>query len=147
MSALFLVDGEEYASASHFNVRAISSDLFLPIDFKKEVENAVEQNQTKLEYQNENGETEVYTIERNNEQYTVKKEMSTQVNKTYEAPSLNHWLGTDGNGMDVITRLMYGGRISLLIGFVVVILEIVLGIAIGGIAGYFGGWFCFTQGK
>ena len=140
MSALFLINGEEYASASHFNVRAISPDIFLTIDFKNEIESAVEQNQTKLEYQNEDGETEVYTILRNNKQYTVKKEMRTQVNRTYESPSLTHWLGTDGNGMDVITRLMYGGRISLLIGFVVVILEIVLGIVIGGIAGYFGGW-------
>ncbi|RDY29064.1 ABC transporter permease, partial [Lachnotalea glycerini] len=72
--------------------------------------------------------------------YTLKRELSTQVNNTYESPSWQHWLGTDGNGMDVMTRLMYGGRISLLIGFVVVILEIVLGIIIGGIAGYFGGW-------
>jgi peptide/nickel transport system permease protein len=140
MSAVFIANGEEYASASHFNVKAMSSDVFLTIDFKKAIEDAVEKNESKLEYVNESGETEQYTIERNNEQYTVRREMSTQVNSTYEAPSWKHWLGTDGNGMDVLTRLMYGGRISLLIGFVVVILEIVLGILIGGIAGYFGGW-------
>ena len=42
--------------------------------------------------------------------------------------------------MDMMTRLMFGGRISLLIGFVVILIEIVLGMLVGGIAGYFGGW-------
>ena len=49
-------------------------------------------------------------------------------------------MGTDGNGMDMLTRLMYGGRISLTIGFIVVIFEIILGIIVGGLSGYFGGW-------
>ena len=40
----------------------------------------------------------------------------------------------------MLTRLMYGGRISLMIGFVVIVIEIVLGIIIGGCSGYFGGW-------
>lgn len=51
-----------------------------------------------------------------------------------------HWLGTDENGWDVFTRLMLGGRISLTIGFVVVILETIMGVILGGLAGYFGGW-------
>lgn len=55
-------------------------------------------------------------------------------------PSIDHFLGTDEQGMDVFVRLMYGGRISLMIGFIVVILETVLGIILGGIAGYFGKW-------
>jgi peptide/nickel transport system permease protein len=42
--------------------------------------------------------------------------------------------------MDVMTRLMYGGRISLMVGFVVVILETLIGVVLGGISGYFGGW-------
>ena len=42
--------------------------------------------------------------------------------------------------MDLLARLMYGGRISLLIGFVVVAIEVVLGVFVGGIAGFFGGW-------
>ena len=58
----------------------------------------------------------------------------------YASPSKTHLLGTDDKGMDVFVRLMYGGRISLLIGFIVVILETVIGIILGGIAGYFGGW-------
>lgn len=55
------------------------------------------------------------------------------------APSAEHLLGTDTHGMDVFVRLMYGGRISLTIGFIVVILETILGVILGGIAGYFGG--------
>ena len=59
---------------------------------------------------------------------------------TYSEPSKAHWLGTDRNGMDMLTRLMYGGRVSLVIGFIVVIISAVLGIILGGVAGYFGGW-------
>ena len=58
----------------------------------------------------------------------------------YAPPSATHLLGTDNFGMDVFVRLMYGGRISLLIGFIVVILETIIGIVLGGLAGYFGGW-------
>ena len=55
-------------------------------------------------------------------------------------PSITHLLGTDDKGMDVFARLMYGGRISLTIGFIVVILETLVGVILGGISGYFGGW-------
>lgn len=55
------------------------------------------------------------------------------------SPSKEHLLGTDEKAMDVFTRLMYGGRISLLIGFIVVFLETILGVILGGISGYFGG--------
>lgn len=51
-----------------------------------------------------------------------------------------HWMGTDHQGYDVFTRLMYGGRVSLTIGFVVVILETLLGVLLGGLAGFFGKW-------
>lgn len=54
--------------------------------------------------------------------------------------SADHWMGTDIDGYDVFTRLMYGGRISLTIGFVVVILETLLGVLFGALAGYFGKW-------
>ena len=54
-------------------------------------------------------------------------------------PSLAHPLGTNESGQDVLTRLMYGGRISLMVGFVVVIVEMLLGVTMGGIAGYYGG--------
>ena len=52
---------------------------------------------------------------------------------------MRHPLGTDSNGMDVLTRLMYGGRVSLIVGFVVVFIETIIGVIIGGISGYFGG--------
>lgn len=58
----------------------------------------------------------------------------------FAVPSWEHLLGTDDQGMDVFVRLMYGGRISLTIGFIVVILETLIGVILGGIAGYFGGW-------
>ncbi len=55
-------------------------------------------------------------------------------------PSSTHLLGTDDMTYDVFSRLMYGGRVSLTIGFVVVILETLLGVILGGLAGYFGKW-------
>lgn len=58
----------------------------------------------------------------------------------YADPDSVHILGTDDKGMDVFVRLMYGGRISLTIGFIVVILETLIGVFLGGISGYFGGW-------
>ena len=58
---------------------------------------------------------------------------------SYAPVSPSHPLGTDEKGMDVFIRLMYGGRVSLTLGFVVVILETILGIIMGGISGYFGG--------
>ena len=58
---------------------------------------------------------------------------------SYAPLSFNHILGTDEKGMDIFIRLMYGGRISLTLGFVVVILETIIGIILGGISGYFGG--------
>jgi peptide/nickel transport system permease protein len=56
------------------------------------------------------------------------------------APSAKHWLGTDGLGRDVLTRLIYGTRISLITGFVVVILAAAFGTIVGGVAAYARGW-------
>ncbi|MBQ8823258.1 MAG: ABC transporter permease, partial [Lachnospiraceae bacterium] len=55
-------------------------------------------------------------------------------------PSKEHWLGTDKNGMDMLTRIMYGGRVSLIIGLIVVVISTVLGVSLGGMSGFFGGW-------
>lgn len=66
-------------------------------------------------------------------------DVSTGVNNYLAPPSKEHWLGTDTNGMDVFVRLMYGGRISLTLSFMVVFLETALGIFFGGISGYCGG--------
>ncbi len=54
-------------------------------------------------------------------------------------PSAEHLLGTDEQGMDIFTRLMYGGRLSLSISFMAVLLVSAIGIVLGGIAGYYGG--------
>jgi peptide/nickel transport system permease protein len=58
---------------------------------------------------------------------------------TLEGPRARHWLGTDQYGRDLLTRLAHGGRISLLVGVVTVLAEILLGGVLGGIAGYAGG--------
>lgn len=68
------------------------------------------------------------------------QETETYVYSQYESPSAKHPLGTDTNGMDMLTRLMYGGRVSLIIGFIVVIIECLLGVILGGLSGYFGKW-------
>ncbi len=56
------------------------------------------------------------------------------------SPSAEHWLGTDANGRDVLTRIMYGGRTSLTLSLMVVLLETIIGVVLGGLAGYFGKW-------
>lgn len=53
--------------------------------------------------------------------------------------SLTHLLGTDDVGRDVLSRLMYGARLSLLVGCLVVVLSLIMGVVLGLIAGYFGG--------
>ena len=55
-------------------------------------------------------------------------------------PSRDHWLGTDALGRDVYTRLLYGGRLSLLIGVLAAVISVTLGIVVGAVAGYYGGW-------
>ena len=55
-----------------------------------------------------------------------------------EPPSLKHWLGTDDLGQDVFTRMVYGGRISLMIGFVPSLISLLLGTVLGLMAGYLG---------
>ena len=54
-------------------------------------------------------------------------------------PSTTHWLGTDIFGRDLLTQILYGGRISLAVGFVATAVALVIGVSWGAIAGYFGG--------
>ena len=68
---------------------------------------------------------------------------STRVNirgDVFEPPSTKHWLGTDGLGRDVAAGMIHGVRISLTIGLVVVGIQASIGILLGGLAGYYGGW-------
>ena len=133
-------DGEVYATVSGLLVSPQTNGIFLSLSFKEAVEQAITEKASTFTALNENGEEETYQLQTKNTQYVVRNQKETTVNDTYAAPSKKHWVGTDGNGMDMLTRLMYGGRISLMIGFVVIIIEGIIGIVIGGISGYFGGW-------
>jgi len=55
-------------------------------------------------------------------------------------PSMQHWMGTDGLGRDVLSRMLYGGRISLLVGLVAVGISTAIGILLGALAGFYRGW-------
>lgn len=133
-------DGEVYATVSGLLVSPQANGVFLSLSFKEAVEQAIADKASTFTAVNEAGEEETYQLQTKNTQYVVRSQKATTVNDTYSGPSKKHWLGTDGNGMDMLTRLMYGGRISLMIGFVVIIIEGIIGILIGGVSGYFGGW-------
>jgi peptide/nickel transport system permease protein len=131
--------GEEFAEVSNIIVNPLDQNVFLSVEYKSAMREAIRNNQDEVSFTHEDGETIQYDIDRVNTNYYIKRETPTTLISMYETPSAEHPLGTDNNGMDVMTRLMYGGRVSLLVGFVVVIIEITLGVIIGGISGYFGG--------
>ena len=56
------------------------------------------------------------------------------------APSSQHWFGTDELGRDVLTRVIYGARVSLKVGFVAVGIAVLIGTSVGLVAGFYGGW-------
>lgn len=58
----------------------------------------------------------------------------------FQPPSASHWFGTDELGRDIFTRILYGGRISLSVGLLATALTLVLGVLVGALAGYYGGW-------
>ena len=92
----------------------------------------------------ESGKTEysisetTYTV--NGEEYTIRQTTEKSLKDNFLAPpSKEHILGTDNEGYDIFVRLMYGGRISLIVSFIAVFLITVLGVIMGGISGFFGG--------
>ena len=82
---------------------------------------------------------EEFEVTRTSRNFVFRNIQAKYVADIYAPPSKEHILGLDYNAMDVLARIMYGGRISLVIGFIVVFIEIILGMIFGGIAGYFGG--------
>jgi peptide/nickel transport system permease protein len=136
-----ILDGDaEYAFLSDQNFNAANSGVYISPAYKNAAMAAIEAGQSSFVFPDENGEDIEYVIENKNGQYTFRRYQETRVIDTYARPSATHWVGTDANGMDLLARLMYGGRISLLIGFVVIFIEVFIGMIMGGIAGFFGGW-------
>ncbi len=131
----------EVGFISQYVVQSVMPDIFLSRDFQEAVVAAVETGDPDFKYTSEEGEHE-YTIEYDPaaKVWSVKQATETYVFDTYSYPTKEHPLGTDRNGMDMLTRLMYGGRVSLVIGFIVVAISAFLGVIMGGISGYFGGW-------
>lgn len=155
-------NGSEHAALSTFVVRRYTGEDTLSMAFKRVAEHAInkaiesEQLTATFTYAlpqmdsegnyivDENGEyseidTEI-TAEYKVGSWVMTCEQITHLIDIYGSPSKEHLFGTEADGFDVLARMMYGGRVSLMVGFVVVVLEMILGVLLGGIAGYFGGW-------
>jgi peptide/nickel transport system permease protein len=65
---------------------------------------------------------------------------TAQTCPVFAPPSARHWLGCDDGGIDLVSEIMYGGRISLIIGFAATIVAMVIGGGVGLASGFFGGW-------
>ena len=64
----------------------------------------------------------------------------TDTGNALQAPTREHPFGTDTIGRDILARTIYGGQISILIGLTAMLVEVIVGVAIGALSGYFGGW-------
>ena len=134
--------GTVVAMVSPFVISASDGNTTIPDDLREALLTAVEADASEVVYTDSEGAEHSYAISYDaySKVYNVTETTANQVYDRYASPSLEHWLGTDGNGMDMLTRLMYGGRVSLIIGFIVVFISAGLGVIMGGISGYFGGW-------
>ncbi len=130
----------EVAVVSNYSIQGVENGTVITAEMKARIIEAIGDGESSFVLADSEGNEVEYELTRTNDRYTIRTESSTKLIQTYLAPSTVHLLGTDGYGMDILTRLMYGGRISLLIGFVVVILETIIGVVLGGLAGYFGKW-------
>jgi peptide/nickel transport system permease protein len=65
---------------------------------------------------------------------------ASDIRSRFQPPSLQHPFGTDALGRDLLTRCLYGGRVSLTVGFLVVLITLAVGIPVGAVAGFMGGW-------
>ena len=140
-----LENGQEIAFVSRLVIQSRVSGTTITRGFRAAVEEHIignEKEGTIRFVHTEDGQDTEYeaVYDPANLMWSVKKDTLTRVFNAYAYPSADHLLGTDRNGMDVLTRLMYGGQVSLVIGFIVVAISAVLGVIMGGISGYFGGW-------
>ena len=134
--------GTVVATVSPFAISSADGNTQIPDDLRAALLAAVETDASEVTYTAEDGSEHTYSISYDaySSVYNVTETTTNTVYDRYASPSAEHWLGTDGNGMDMLTRLMYGGRVSLIIGFIVVFIAAGLGVIMGGISGYFGGW-------
>src|SRR5215510_11139911 len=65
---------------------------------------------------------------------------ATDLSMRYLGPSAAHWFGTDSTGRDIFSRVVFGARISLEVGVIVVLVSAFVGTLIGAIAGFYSGW-------
>ena len=153
----FSADGKEYTLDEDHNiilgsevagyisrlvVSPVENGITFTREFKEALEAAINDKVEEFQFTDENGTEDIYKIayDATMDNWSVRRGKETYVYDSYAKPSKEHLLGTDANGMDMLTRLMYGGRVSLMIGFIVVFIEVVIGVTLGGLAGYFGKW-------
>ncbi len=135
-----LVDGTCVLLLSDINFGAFQVGTELSSDFLIQSSKAIRGNEINYTFQDTEGTEQTARINLVNGNYYVETQQATQLLLVTDPPSKAHPLGTDMYGMDLLTRLMYGGRVSLMVGFVVVFFETIIGVILGGISGYFGGW-------
>ena len=147
----YVYSGEEMvAYIDRYVTQSILPDFVITKDFREALIGAIDGKvgsddfggKVTLNYTDENGKEFKYELEYDalHEKWDVQQDTKTTKYYRYGEPASEHWLGTDRNGLDMISRLMYGGRVSLVIGFVVMIISTLIGVILGGISGYFGGW-------
>ncbi len=154
--------GEKFAQLGKYSIRRYSGEDSLSLDFKEATAETVDKmladkvntgsftfalpriDENGIYVYDEEGnliteETEI-SVTRKEGQFVLNCDQVTYLIDIYAEPSKAHIFGTDADGMDILARMMYGGRVSLMVGFVVVIIELIIGVVLGGIAGFFGGW-------
>ena len=160
----FIVTGPsgDYAELCLYSVRRYNGEDTLSLDFKRTVQKEIEKLEAagqkkgsftyaipKMDEEGkyitlEDGSYELEDVEMNitrkEGQYVLNCERTAHLIDIYAPSSSKHIFGTDADGMDILARMMYGGRISLMVGFIVVALELIFGVIMGGLAGFFSGW-------
>lgn len=134
-------DGQPVGHISRLVVQPKQAGAAIPRALRQQIEQAVEDDLQSFSYTDQ-GQAREFSLHYDaaNRLWSVRESTLTRVWDAYSFPSAKHPLGTDKNGMDMLTRLMYGGRVSLVIGFIVVFISAFLGVILGGVAGYFGKW-------